>query len=147
MKEIVKARRIEFQGEHRNDSLLIGNHGNVEFIANGSFNLSGMIYSKKTVEFTVIGSGLIRFTGFCRRVIIHLVKGDSVLDLSELSSKEVCCFSLRDRSRIMIGPTKVISRANVQDEAIFNYAGSALLRSYSVVGKARIEPAQSQNGA
>jgi hypothetical protein len=141
MKDLLKARRIEFQGEHRHDSLLIGNHGNVEFIATGSFDLSGMIYSKKTVEFTVIGSGLIRFTGFCKKVIIHLVKGDSILDLSELSSKEVCCFSLRDRSRIMIGPTKVISRANVQDEAVFNYASKPLLRSYSLVGNARIEPA------
>jgi hypothetical protein len=137
---MVKSRRIEFQGVHKNDSLLIGNHGDVEFIANGSFDLSGMIYSRKTVEFTVIGSGLIRFTGFCKRIIIHLVKGDSILDLSELSSKEVCCFSLRDRCRIMIGPTKVISRANVQDEAVFNYASNPLLQSYSVVGKARIEP-------
>jgi hypothetical protein len=139
MKNLVKSRRIEFQGEHKSDSLLIGNHGDVEFIANGSFDISGMIYSKKTVEFTVIGSGLIRFTGFCRKVIIHLVKGDSTLDLSELSSKEVCCFSLRDRCKIMIGPTKVISRANVQDEAVFNYASKPLLRSYSVVGNARIE--------
>lgn len=141
MKNLVKSRRIEFQGEHKNDSLLIGNHGDVEFIANGSFDISGMIYSRKTVEFTVIGSGVIRFTGFCRRVIIHLVKGDSVLDLSKLSSREVCCFSLRDRSRILIGPTKVISRANVQDEAVFNYSSNPLLRSYSVVGKARLEPA------
>lgn len=141
MKNYVKPRKIEFQGEHQNNSLLIGNHGDVQFIANGLFNLSGMIYSKKTVEFTVMGTGLIRFTGFCRRVIIHLVKGDAVLDLSELSSKEVCCFSLRDRSRILIGPTKVISRANVQDEAIFNYSSNPLLRSYSVLGKARLEPA------
>jgi hypothetical protein len=141
MKNLIKSRRIEFQGDHKNDSLLIGNHGDVEFIATGLFDLSGMIYSKKTVEFTVIGSGLVRFTGFCKRIIIHLVKGDSILDLSELSSKEVCCFSLRDRSRIMIGPTKVISRANVQDEAIFHYASKPLLRSYSLVGKAKIESA------
>jgi hypothetical protein len=141
MKNLVRARRIEFQGDHKNDSLLIGNHGDVEFIASGNFNLSGMIYSKKTVEFTLIGSGLVRFTGFCKRIIIHLVKGDSILDLSELSSKEVCCFSLRDRSRIMIGPTKVISKANIQDEAIFHYASKPLFKSYSLVGRARIEHA------
>jgi hypothetical protein len=136
---LVKARRIEFQGNHKSDSLLIGNHSDVEFIASGNFDLSGMIYSKKTVEFTLIGSGLVRFTGFCKKIIIHLVKGDSILDLSELSSREVCCFSLRDRSRIMIGPTKVISRANIQDEAIFNYASKPLVKSYSLVGRGRIE--------
>jgi hypothetical protein len=140
MKNTPGSRRIEFQGDHKNDSILIGNHGDVEFIANGCFNLSGMIYSKSTVEFTLIGSGLIRFTGFCKKVIVHLVKGDCILDLSEVSSKEVCCFSLRDRSKLMIGPTKVISRANVQDEAIFHYASKPLLRSYSVIGKARLEP-------
>jgi hypothetical protein len=141
MANILKPRRIEFLGDYKNDSLLIGNHGDVELIVNGCFNLSGMIYSRKTVEFTVIGSGLIRFTGFCKKVIIHLVKGDCILDLSGLSSKEVSCISLRDRSRIMIGPTKVISRANVQDEAIFYYASMPLVRSYSLAGKARLERA------
>jgi hypothetical protein len=140
MKNLLKSRKIEFTGDHKNDSLLIGNHGDVQFIANGTFDLSGMIYSKRTVEFTLVGSGFIRFTGFCKRIIIHLVKGDCVLDLSEVSSKEVCCFSLRDRSKIMLGPTKVITRANVQDEAIFNYSSNALVRSYSVVGRARLEP-------
>lgn len=132
-------RTIEFTGEHKQDSLLIGNHGNVQFIAKGNFDLSGMIYSKKTVEFTLIGNGLIRFRGFCQKVIIHLVKGNCTLDLSELGSEEVCCFSLRDTSRIMIGPTKIISRANVQDDAIFNYCKRPLLRSYSVAGNGRIE--------
>ena len=141
MANLLKPRRIEFLGDYKNDSLLIGNHGDVELIVNGCFDLSGMIYSRKTVEFTVIGSGLIRFTGFCKKVIIHLVKGDCILDLSGLSSKEVSCISLRDRSRIMIGPTKVISRANVQDEAIFYYASMPLVRSYSLAGKARLERA------
>jgi hypothetical protein len=141
MANLLKPRRIEFLGDYKNDSLLIGNHGDVELIVNGCFDLSGMIYSKKTVEFTVIGSGLIRFTGFCKKVIIHLVKGDCILDLSGVSSKEVSCISLRDRSRIMIGPTKVISRANIQDEAVFYYASMPLVRSYSLAGKARIERA------
>ena len=134
-----KTRTIQFDGEHKQDSLLIGNHGNVEFIAKGVFDLSGMIYSKNTVEFTLIGNGLIRFTGFCKKIIIHLVKGDCILDLSELTSREVCCFSLRDTSKILVGPTKLISRANVQDHAIFNYSSSPLLRSFSIIGNARIE--------
>jgi hypothetical protein len=139
--DLLKRRKIEFDGDHTAHSLLIGNFGDVEFIAKGIFNLSGMIYSKQTVEFTVIGSGYIRFHGFCRRLIIHLVKGECTLDFSGLTSREVCCISLRDKSRTMVGPTKIITRANVQDEAVLNYAGKSLLQSYSILGKARIESA------
>ncbi|HYC87168.1 MAG TPA: hypothetical protein VEB86_18170 [Chryseosolibacter sp.] len=138
---IVKRRKIEFDGDHTSHSLMIGNFGDVEFIAKGIFDLSGMIYSKQTVEFTVIGSGHIRFHGFCRKLIIHLVKGECILDFSALTSREVCCVSLRDKSRTMVGPTKVITRANVQDEAVLKYAGKSLLQSYSIVGKGRIEAA------
>jgi len=139
MKTVKNARKIEFDGEHHTDSLLIGNYGDVQFVARGSFNLSGMIYSKKTVEFTVIGSGKIRFNGFCNKVIIHLVKGDCTLDLSSLTSKEVCCVSLRDTSQTLVGPTKIITRANVQDHAVFRYAAPSLLKDYSVAGHAKIE--------
>jgi hypothetical protein len=134
-----KRRRIEFDGDHKSDSLLIGNFGDVEFIARGSFELSGMIYSKKTVEFTVIGTGHIRFHGFCKKLIIHLVKGECTLDFSELTSKEVCCISLRDKTKTLVGPTRVITRANLQDEAVLNYSATPLLQSYSILGKARIE--------
>jgi hypothetical protein len=139
MKPEKKLRKIEFDGDHKDDSLLIGNYGDVDFVAKGNFDLSGMIYSKSTIEFTVIGNGTIRFRGFCKRVIIHLVKGECHLDLSELTSKEVCCYSLRDKSKIKLGPTRVISRANVQDEAIFQYASKPLLQNYSIVGNAKIE--------
>jgi hypothetical protein len=132
-------KKIEYEGDNKADSLLIGNFGDVEFIAKGNFDLSGMIYSKKTVEFTVIGSGNIRFNGFCKKVIIHLVKGNCTLDLSALTSREVSCISLRDNSKIMVGPTRVITRANVQDEAVFTYASRPLLKNYSIVGNGRIE--------
>jgi hypothetical protein len=137
--EKMKRTKMSFEGDHKSDSLLIGNFGDVEFVANGIFDLSGIIFSKKTVEFTVIGTGNIRFRGFCKKLIIHLVKGECILDLSELSSKEVVCFSLRDKSKTMVGPTKIITRANVQDEAIFKYAQSGWLRDYSIVGNAKIE--------
>jgi hypothetical protein len=131
--------KMAFEGDHKSDSLMIGNFGDVEFLAKGVFDLSGMIFSKKTVEFTVIGTGNIKFHGFCKKLIIHLVKGECILDLSALSSKEVICFSLRDKTKTMLGPTKVITRANVQDEAILKYANNALLQDYSIVGKAKIE--------
>jgi len=134
-----KARRIEFEGNHRNDSLLIGNFGDVEFMARGEFDLSGMIYSKSTVEFTVIGTGQIRFHGVCKKIIIHLVKGDCTVDFSRLTSKEVCCVSLRDTSRTLVGPTQIISRANLQDDAVMTYSSKSLLQNYSVAGRSRIE--------
>ena len=139
MKTIVQARKMEFDGEHKNDSLLIGNFGDVEFTAKGVFDLSGMIYSRKNVEFTIIGTGLIRFHGVCKKIIIHLVKGDCTLDFSKLTSKEVCCVSLRDNSQTIVGPTKVISRANLQDKAILKYSGNPRLQSYSIAGNSRIE--------
>jgi hypothetical protein len=131
--------KMAFEGDHKSNSLMIGNFGDVEFLAKGVFDLSGMIFSKRTVEFTVIGTGNIKFHGFCKKLIIHLVKGECILDLSALSSKEVICFSLRDKTKTMLGPTKVITRANVQDEAILKYANNALLQDYSIVGKAKIE--------
>jgi hypothetical protein len=131
--------RMAFEGDHKSNSLLIGNFGDVEFLAKGVFDLSGMIFSKKTVEFTVIGTGNIRFHGFCKKLIIHLVKGECVLDLSALTTKEVVCFSLRDKTKTMVGPSKIITRANVQDEAILKYSNNTFLQDYSIVGKARIE--------
>ena len=145
MNNVKHTRKIEFDGDHKNDSLLIGNFGDVEFTAKGVFDLSGLIYSKKTIEFTVIGRGLIRFHGVCHKIIIHLVKGDCIVDFSELTSKEVCCISLRDNSKTMVGPTKIISRANLQDEAILTYCGSPRLESYSVSGSSRIESMNAMN--
>ena len=139
MKNSKQTRKIEFDGNHKSDSLLIGNFGDVEFTAKGTFELSGMIYSKRNVEFTIIGDGLVRFHGSCGKIIIHMVKGNCILDFSKLTSKEVTCISLRDKSKTIVGPTKVISRATLQDEAILEYDSKARLESYSMVGNSRIE--------
>ena len=143
MKNIKPPRKIEYEGKREDDSILIGNFGDVDFIARGDFELSGMIYSKHNVTFTVLGKGLIKFHGVCSKVIIHLVKGDCVLDLSELESHEVICVSLRDSSRTLIGPTKTISRANLQDEAILKYIGNHRVHNYTVSGSSRIETIES----
>jgi len=139
MKNIKPARKIEYDGDHKDDSILIGNFGDVDFIAKGDFELSGMIYSKQTVTFTVLGKGLIKFHGVCHKLIIHLVKGDCILDLNELESHEVNCVSLRDNSRTFIGPTRIINRANLQDEAILKYNGNPRILNYTISGSSRIE--------
>jgi hypothetical protein len=142
MKNQKQLRKIEYEGDHKIDSLLIGNFGDVEFTARGNFELSGMIYSKKSVAFTIIGQGLIKFHGVCQKVIIHLVKGNCVLDFSELTSSEVCCVSLRDNSTTMLGPTKLITRANLQDGAVLKYKGTPRLQNYTLSGSSRIESAE-----
>ena len=143
MKKITPARKIEYDGEHKDDSIMIGNFGDVDFVVKGDFELSGMIYSKHTVTFTILGSGIIKFHGVCNKIIIHLVKGDCLLDLSQLESQEVVCFSLRDNSRTLIGTTKIISRANLQDEAVLRYMGSPRVHDYTVSGSSRIETIES----
>jgi len=139
MKNSKPVRKIEYDGEHKDDSILIGNFGDVDFIARGDFELSGMIYSKQTVTFTVLGKGLIKFHGVCHKLIVNLVKGDCILDFTELESHEVSCVSLRDNSRTFIGPTRIISRANLQDEAILKYNGNPRILNYTVSGNSRIE--------
>jgi hypothetical protein len=39
----------------------------------------------------------------------------------------------------MVGPTKIISRANLQDEAILTYDSKARLENFSILGNSRIE--------
>jgi len=139
MKNIKPVRKIEYEGEQKDDSILIGNFGDVDFIAKGDFELSGMIYSKQTVTFTVLGKGVIKFHGVCHKLVIHLVKGECVLDLNELESHEVSCISLRDNSRTLIGPTRIINRANLQDEAVLKYNGNPRILNYTISGNSRIE--------
>jgi hypothetical protein len=91
------------------------------------------------VAFTVVGQGLIRFHGVCQKLIIHLVKGDCIVDFSQLSASEVSCISLRDTSRTILGPTKLISRANLQDAATLTYKGHPRLQNYTLSGMSRIE--------
>lgn len=145
MKNAKPNRKIEYEGTHKDDSILIGNFGDVDFIARGDFELSGMIYSKHTVSFTILGKGLIKFHGVCNKVVIHLVKGDCILDLRELESQEVICTSLRDNSRTLIGPTRIISRANLQDEAILRYIGNPRVHNYTVSGSSKIETVEGED--
>jgi len=133
-------RKIQFEGVHKNDSLLIGNFGDVEFIAKGSFDLAGMIYCvRSSVTFRVVGDGCITFHGSCRRLVIDYVNGNCVLDFSKLECKEAVFITVKGKSEIILGPTKVVSRANIQDEAVLWYTNNPVFTNYSIAGAGRIE--------
>lgn len=85
----------------------------------------------------MLGNGLTKFHGVC------LVKGDCILDFTELESHEVSCISLRDNSRTFVGPTRIISRANLHNDAILTYSGNPGILNFTVSGNSRIEAVES----
>ena len=137
----MKRRKIRYVGEHVDDSLLISNHGNVQFVAEGKFDLSGLMYCPRyEVEFSVSGRGNISFRGACKKMIIKSISGDCVLDLSEVVCKEIQCRMVKGKSIVLIGPTKLISQANLEGEAVLQYKGKPLITSCSLKQSARMEP-------
>ncbi len=137
----MKRRRISYSGESKDQSLLIGNYGDVQFVAEGKFDLSGLIYCPRyTVEFIVAGQGAITFRGVCKKLIIKNVSGDCVLDLSEVVCKEVQCKLAKGNSLVTVGPTKVISLANLQEDAVLQYKGKPLITNCLLANSARMEP-------
>jgi hypothetical protein len=87
----------------------------------------------------VSGQGSISLRGACKKLIIKNMTGDCVLDLSEVVCKEVYCKSAKGKSIILIGPTKLISQANLEEEAILQYTGKPLVTNCSLKQSARME--------
>jgi hypothetical protein len=133
------SRNFEFIGSHKDDSLVIGNYGDAKLVAKGSFDLSGLVYcSKNTVEISVEGEGTISLRGVCRKVVIRGVRGNTLLDLSQLSSKFIWCESVKDQAVIKLGPTKVIELISLDNEAAVHYDGKAILMNYALRGNSKI---------
>lgn len=134
-------RKIRYSGEQRDDSLFITNHGNVSFNAEGKFELSGVMYCPRyTVEFSLSGQGSISLRGVCRKIIIKSMTGACHLDLSEVVCSEVYCKSVKGKSIILIGSTKLISQANLEGESILQYKGRPLITNSSLKESSRMEP-------
>ncbi len=137
----MKQRRIKYSGEQKDESLLISNYGNVSFLAEGKFVLSGLMYCPRySVEFSVSGQGTISLRGVCKKLIIKNITGDCLLDLSEVVCEEVYCKSAEGKSIILIGSTKLISQANLEEEAILQYKGKPLVTNCTLKQSARMEP-------
>lgn len=134
------SRKIEFIGEHKDDSIVIGNYGDAKFLAKGTFDLSGLIYcSKNTVEISIDGNGAVAFKGVCRKLIIRGIRGNCTLDLSGLTTQIIWCESVKDNAVITLGSTKVIELISLDGEAVVKYSGKPVLLNYSLRGNSRIE--------
>ena len=133
-------RKIEYIGNHFNDSIVIGNYGDVKFVAHGNFNLSGLIYcGKSTVEINLSGDGVVSFNGVCRRLIIRGIEGNCVLNLTNLTCEVVWCESVKGTSIINLGPTRLIELISLDHEAVVRYPGNPVLLNYSLLGNSKIE--------
>jgi hypothetical protein len=139
-KSTLPPRNIEFIGDHKDDSIVIGNYGDVKLVARGTFDLSGLIYcGKNTVEITLDGDGVVAFKGVCKKLLIRGIRGNCTLDLSNLTSKSVWCESIKDNAIVMLGPTKVIELISLDNHAVVKYHGKPVLLNYALRGNARIE--------
>lgn len=136
---MTKPRNIEFIGDYREDSIVIGNYGDAKITAIGNFRLSGMIYcGKGTIEFTMSGDGKASFTGVCKKVMIRGMDGNCTLDLSGLTSEVVRCESVKGTSVVVLGQTRLIELISLDNDAVVKYEGKPLLLNYSLRGNSKI---------
>ncbi|HEY0653084.1 MAG TPA: hypothetical protein VGD65_08145 [Chryseosolibacter sp.] len=134
-----KKQQFVFKGETRDDSILIGSHGDATVVIDGNFDLSGIVYCPKyTLTVSVSGTGIVAFRGIANRVVIKKMSGDCTLDLRDLTCKELRCESARKKSRILSGKTRVVSKATLYDEAILQFSDRPLITSSLVSGNAQI---------
>jgi hypothetical protein len=139
-KNSIPSRRIEFIGSYKDDSIVIGNYGDARFIAQGNFELSGLIFcSKNTVEINLDGEGVVAFRGVCKRLVVKNVRGNCALDLTGMTTERVWCESIKDSAVITLGTTRIIELISLDDEAVVKYGGRPVLLNYSLRGNSRIE--------
>jgi len=136
----MKARKIWYRGEQQDDSLMIGNHSDVELHATGKFEIAGLIYCPRyTLKISMSGTGKVTLRGACKRIIVERIKGDCILDIRELSSREFQCHAAQGTARIQVGKTKLISVANLYEQAELKYTGRPYISRNLAKGSGKIE--------
>ena len=143
VKKTTKARKkkttLVLKGDVVQDDLLIGSHGNTDMKITGTFLLSGIIYCPKyTVTLVIQGDGRIAFRGKCHRIVIKKMQGDCMLDLSDVTYKELHCQSLSGKSVVIAGNTRAISPAILSEDATLHVHDRHLLFNPVTSGNARI---------
>ncbi len=133
------SRLFEFIGDHKDDSIVIGNYGDAKLVAKGRFELSGLVFcSKNNLEISIDGTGTISLRGVCKKLIIRGIRGKVTLDLSQLTAKFVWCESVKDEAQIKLGPTKIIELISLDNEASVHYEGKPVLMNYALRGNSKI---------
>jgi hypothetical protein len=133
------SRNFSFIGNHKDDSIVIGNYGDAKFVAKGNFELSGLVFcAKNTIEISLEGEGTVSLRGVCKKVVIRGVRGNTFLDLSQLSTKFIWCESVKDKAVIKLGPTKVIELISLDHDASVHYDGKPVLMNYALRGNSKI---------
>ncbi len=134
-----KKQRFTFTGETRDHSILIGSHGDATVVIEGDFDISGIVYCPKyTLQLSIKGNGTIAFRGICNRVIIKKMSGNCSLDMRDLTCKELQCESVKKKSKILAGKTRVVTRANLFDDAILQLTDRPLITSSITSGNSQI---------
>ena len=136
---VAKKQQFTFKGEIRDDSILIGSHGDATVTIEGTFELSGIVYCPKyTLKLVIDGNGTVALRGICDRVLIKKMSGNCTLDLRDLTCKELRCESVRKKSTILAGKTRVVTRANLSDDAVLRLSDRPLITSALTSGNAQI---------
>ena len=145
MKGRKKKIKLAFNGEVRQEDLLIGSHGDTDIKVKGDFQLSGVIYGPKyTVTLDIKGNGRIAFRGKCYRIIIKKIVGDCTLDLSDVTYKELHCHSLGGKSVVIAGKARAITPAILSDDATLHVSPRQLIFNPVTSGNSRILTSTSQ---
>jgi hypothetical protein len=133
------SRNFEFIGNHKDDSIVIGNYGDAKLVAKGNFDLSGLVFcSKNNLEISLDGEGTVSLRGVCKKLIIRGIRGKATLDVSQLSSKFIWCESVKDQTVIKLGPTKIIELISLDHDASVHYDGKPVLMNYVLRGNSKI---------
>lgn len=133
-------RNIQFLGDQKNHSILVGNYGDAKITAIGNFDLSGMIFCRKsTVEFDIAGDGIAKFKGICKQLIITRMEGNCTLDLSELSCQIVRCEVIKGKSVVILGKIRTLELISVDEEASVKYEDGPLIINHSISSAPAIE--------
>jgi len=139
-KTILEPRHIEFIGDQKNDSIVIGNYGDARITAIGTFELAGLIHCRQsTVEINVSGEGTIQFKGICKKLIIQGVEGNCTLDLSNVTCQSIRCEGVSGTSVVILGRTRLIELISLDQEAVVKYDGHPIIMKHLLQGNSRIE--------
>lgn len=140
-RESSRNQKLQFIGNHEHDAVVIGNYGNSSVEIEGNFNISGIIYAPKySINLFVSGKGIVTFRGICSKLIINNMNGDCILDIRDLSCKEIAISAIKGKAKVITGKVRAILEANMKDEAALYTTENPLIFNALTSDNAKIAP-------